>query len=122
MIEDRKGFLTNTFTLRGNATKLGYERGAAEDGGVFWEYNKTFRSTGLVAVVAFSGNCLPEENVPAALTDLSFMKFQNNTRRHQKVKLTEVPPVLLSECWNDYHEMVAKTVYDKDWEKKMPWM
>ena len=50
-ITDRKGWVTETFKLRGVATKLGYERGMAEDGGWFHEYRKSFQGAGVTAVV-----------------------------------------------------------------------
>ncbi|WP_368186499.1 DUF4132 domain-containing protein [Aestuariibius sp. HNIBRBA575] len=121
-IEDRKGWITDTFTFRGASTKLGYERGEALDGGYFNEFIKTFRSAGLCAVIEFSGNCLPEENVAAAQIHLEFVKLHGAGRRGRAVPLSEVPPVLLSECWNDYRDMVAKGSFDPEWEKKMPWM
>lgn len=121
-IEDRKGWLTDTFTFRGAATKLGYERGEAMDGGYFNEYTKGFLSAGVIAVIEFSGNCLPEENVPAAMMSLSFEKYTAGRRTGTAMKLVDVPPVLLSECWNDYRAAVAKAAFDEKWEKKMPWM
>ncbi|MES0828364.1 DUF4132 domain-containing protein [Ruegeria sp. SCP11] len=121
-IEDRLGWVTDTFTFRGSSTRLGYERGEALDGGYFNEYVKTFRSAGLCAVIEFSGNCLPEENVAAAQMHLEFVKLHGSGRRGRAVPLADVPPVLLSECWNDYREMVAKGSFDPDWEKKMPWI
>ncbi len=121
-IDDRKGWVTDTFTMRGAAARLGYERGEAMDGGYFNEYTKSFRSAGLCAVIEFSGNCLPEENVAAAAIHLEFAKMLGNNRRSRAVPLAEVPPVLLSECWNDYRALVAKGAYDPEWEKKMPWM
>ncbi|SMX27349.1 hypothetical protein TRP8649_01453 [Pelagimonas phthalicica] len=121
-IEDRKGWVTDTFSFRGASSKLGYERGEALDGGYFNEYVKTFRSAGLCAVIEFSGNCLPEENVAAAQISLEFVKLLGNNRRGRAMPLSDVPPVLLSECWNDYRDMVAKGAFDPDWEKKMPWM
>ncbi|WP_299719207.1 DUF4132 domain-containing protein [uncultured Tateyamaria sp.] len=118
-IVDRKGWVTETFALRGTATKLGYERGQAEDGGWFYDYQKAFKGAGLTATVAFSGNYLPEENRNAALMSLAFEKI--GTRSGQKVKLSEVPPVLLSECWNDFHAMAANASFDPDWEKNVLW-
>ncbi len=118
-IVDRKGWVTETFALRGAATKLGYERGQAEDGGWFYYYHKPFKGVGITATIEFTGNFLPEENRKAALISLSFEKSQ---RRHgQKVKLSDVPPVLLSECWNDFHAMAAKAQYDSDWQKNTQW-
>ncbi len=121
-IKDRHGWVTDTFTFRGVASKLGYERGEALDGGYFNEYVKNFRSAGLCAVIEFSGNCLPEENVAAAQMYLSFHKIMGKGRRGRAVPLGEVPGVLLSECWNDYRDMVAKGSYDPEWMKKMPWI
>jgi len=120
-IEDRKGWVTDAFTIRGAATKLGYERGPALDGGFFNEYRKSFMSAGLAAVVEFTGNSLPEQNVPAALKTLKFEKAAGPGRYGGAVKLSEVPPVLLSECWNDYRAMAAKAAYDPNWETKSPW-
>jgi hypothetical protein len=121
-IEDRKGWVTDTFTFRGAATKLGYERGETMDGGYFSEYTKGFLSAGVIAIIEFSGNCLPEENVPAAMMSLSFENYRAGRRSGKVMKLVDVPPVLLSECWNDYRAIVAKAAFDETWEKKMPWM
>ncbi len=121
-IDDRKGWVTDTFTFRGAATKLGYERGEAMDAGYFYEYLKTFQSAGLVAVIEFSGNCLPEENVPAAMLKLTFQRYSSGRLQGSPLKLSDVPPVLLSECWNDYRSIVANGAFDENWEQKMPWM
>jgi HEAT repeat protein len=121
-IADRKGWLTDAFTIRGAASKLGYERGPALDGGFFNEYRKSFQSAGMDAVIEFSGNSLPEQNVPASIIQLRFERRNPQSNRSGgAVKLGDVPPVLLSECWNDYHAMAAKGVYDAEWEKKSPW-
>lgn len=121
-IMDRKGWVTDTFTVRGAANKLGYERGESLDGGYFNEYIKIFKGANLSAVIEFSGNCLPEENVAAALISLRFDRLNKRMTRGSSVELKDVPPVLLSECWNDYYAMSKTAVFDKDWEKKMPWM
>jgi len=122
IIEDRKGWVSDTFTVRGVAAKLGYDRGEAMDGGYFNEYTKSFRSAGVIAVIEFSGNCLPEENVAAAMISLSFEKTSLRRGRGGALKLDAVPPVLLSECWNDYHAMAAKGAYDENWKNNMPWI
>ncbi|MDX8350247.1 DUF4132 domain-containing protein [Cognatiyoonia sp. IB215446] len=119
LIEDRKGWVLETFQIRGVATKLGYERGAAEDGGWFYEYRKGFTGVGLTAVVSFTGNWLPEENRPAALISLGFEK--DTSRMRQTVPLKDVPEVLLSECWNDFHAMAEKGSFDPKWEKTCQW-
>lgn len=111
-LDDLKGHMTDTFTFRGVATKRGYTRGAAEDGGCFYEYTKQFGSAGLVAVLGFTGSYLPEENVACATTTLSFR------RGRRAVALGEVPEILLAECYGDYQAMAALGPFDADWEKK----
>ncbi len=120
-ISDRKGWITDTFTFRGNATKLGYQRGEAMDGGYFSNYFKTFSAATIFVDIAFSGNGVPEENVTAVMFDLSFHRLSSNGRAGKQLPLKEVPPVLLSECWNDYYDIVAKASFDPQWEKKSPW-
>lgn len=120
-ITDRLGWVTDAFTIRGAASKLGYERGQAEDGGWFHEYSKPFQSAGIRAVIEFTGNSLPEENIAAALTELYFVNAKTRGRRGAKMKLSDVPPVLLSECWNDYHDMASKAKFDAKWESTTQW-
>jgi hypothetical protein len=119
-IDDRLGWLGDTFKLRGAFTKLGYQRGSAEDGGVFLEYKKEYTGAGLTVVIEFSGNSLPEENLPAALKTLWFRSADGYY--HTGVALDKVPPVLLAEAYGDYHAVAAVcSGYDPEWEKKMPW-
>jgi hypothetical protein len=118
-IDDRLGWTSDTFTLRGAFGKLGYARGSAEEGGVFFEYFKDFTSAGLRVRIEFSGSSLPEENMPAALKTLGFVRLGG---RGGDVVLGKVPPVLLAEAWGDYHAVAAACQgYDPDWERKMPW-
>lgn len=121
LIDDRKGWLTDAFTIRGAAAKLGYERGGSMDGGFFNEYRKPFTSAGLAAVIEFTGNSLPEQNIPAALVMLRFERATGPGQYSGAMMLGDVPPVLLSECWNDYHAMSAKAKFDPEWEKKAQW-
>ncbi len=122
-ITDRKGWLIETFKLRGVATRLGYARGQAEDGGWFLVYQKPFDVLGLTAVIEFTGSSLPEENRGAALVALRFVKQRKGWLRWDDgVPLSSVPPVLLSETWNDLHDMAAAgTGFDAEWEKKSGW-
>ena len=117
-IDDRRGWLTDTFTVRGRATKRGYQRGPAEDGGWFCTYTKSFASAGLDVVIEFTGNTLPEENVAAAVRALT---FRATSRRRSDVALAEVPPVLLAEAYADYLHVAAGGSFDADWEKKCQW-
>jgi hypothetical protein len=120
-----QGYLSDSFTLRGLFTKLGYQRGEAEDGGFFYYYQKEFASLGLRAVIQFTGNCLPEENVAAALTTLGFTRLSSERQwfnEQDQVRLKEVPPILLSEVLADYKALADKSGgYDAEWQKKIPW-
>jgi len=126
-IVDFRGHLLTTFRLRSRATKLGWIRGDAEDGGCFAMYHKPFRSQRVDAVVEFTGSYLPEEDIPAAIRELYFVPIKpqedaSSSWNPNKRKLGKVPPVLVSECYNDVREMAAEgTGFDPDWEKKGLW-
>lgn len=115
-IEDRKGWLTDTFTLRGKAAKAGFDRGEVVDGGSFFEYVKDFRSAGIHVVLEFTGSYLPEENIPAAIVKMVF--FKRGGSRSSGLPLSQVPPMVLSEAWNDLYEIASVAAFDKDWESK----
>jgi hypothetical protein len=118
-IVDRQGHMTTTFALRGSAAKLGYQRGQGEDGGVFTVYQKRFESAGVTAVVEFTGSALPEQNVACALRTLIFMRAGGGRGSGKVLPLAKVPPVLLSEAWNDYQALAATgTGFDPQWERK----
>ncbi len=122
VIDDRLGWISDSFTLRGAFTKLGYQRAAAEDGGFFYQYTKRFESVGIAVVLEFSGNCLPEENVPAALKTLSFEDATSKSWSDRTIALNKVPPVLLAEAYADYLAVAQACVgFDAEWEKKMRW-
>lgn len=119
-IGDRLGWTSDTFTLRNAFGKLGYQRGSAEDGGVFFEYTKDFAAIGIRVAIEFSGSQLPEENMPAALKSLSFLPLSARSG-HGPLQLDKVPPILLAEAWGDYHTVAASCAFDPEWERKMPW-
>ncbi|TFT47214.1 DUF4132 domain-containing protein, partial [Proteus mirabilis] len=121
-VEDRKGWITDTFTLRGILTKMGYQRGPAEDGGSFSHYYKFFSSLNYYVNIGFSGSYVPEENIPAVLFDLSFEKDQQNYWDRNNIELKQVPPILLAESYADYLKVAeACAGFDPEWEKKTPW-
>lgn len=118
-ISDCEGYLLEAFALRGRALKLGYTRGAAEDGGWFYSYDKPFPTLGMEAVIEFTGNGLPEENRTVALRKLYFRCRQGERWQYSELPLAEVPPVLLAECWNDLRNLAATgSGFDPDWQKK----
>ncbi|HEY3529330.1 MAG TPA: DUF4132 domain-containing protein [Nocardioides sp.] len=116
-IGDFSGHVLEAFSLRGRATKLGYTRGQAEDGGWFFTYDKRFPTLGIIATIGFTGNGLPEENRTVALTRLSFRRETEG--RSVELTLGDVPAVLVSECWHDMRLIAAEgTGFDPDWQKK----
>ncbi|MEN3747959.1 DUF4132 domain-containing protein [Sphingomonas sp. HF-S3] len=119
-ISDREGWMIESFKLRGAATRLGYQRGQAQDGGWFLTYEKTYREAGLLVEIEFTGSPLPEENRPTALQSISFRKVRAGASGGGgQVALGDVPPVLLAECWRDLHDIAGKgTGFDPEWQKK----
>ncbi len=120
-----EGYMIEAFTLRGAAGKLGWNRGEAQDGGWFGDYRKRFPTLGLDAVLLFTGNGLPEENVVVALRGLAFEAVSDEKetwRGAQPLRLRDVPRVLLSEAWNDLRLIGEQgSGYDPDWQKKCWW-
>jgi len=120
-LSEFEGHLLEAFKFRGRANKLGYTHGQAQDGGWFFEYHKRFSTLGLQATIEFTGNGLPEENRTVALTHLHFDRLAAGQPGggQEKLLLSEVPPVLLSECWNDIRTIAAEGPgFDPGWEKK----
>ena len=122
-ITDRLGWLIKTFELRSIAGKLGYVRGQPGDAGSFNTYVKAFDALQITAFVEFTGSSLPEENRTAALKSLFYAKGKGANMRHgQRLPLSKVPAVLLSETWNDLHAMAeAGDGFAEDWEDRSEW-
>ncbi len=118
VIDDRLGWLTDSFTIRGVLTKLNYERDTAEDGGCFYGYHKYFGSLGIYINIEFSGSMLPEENIPAVLYNLYFSNKKGFKDR--AIALDKLPKVLLTEGYADYMA-VAKVCsgFDPNWKDKL---
>jgi hypothetical protein len=117
-LTDFTGHLLEAYALRGRAGKLGYTRGQSEDAGWFYTYEKRFPTLGIMAVVSFTGNPLPEENRLVALKELSFRR-ETSDWRYAELALGDVPAVLVSECWQDMRLLAAEgTGFDPAWEKK----
>ncbi|MFD0928688.1 DUF4132 domain-containing protein [Methylophilus glucosoxydans] len=118
-IDDFEGHLIEAYSLRNRALKLGYTRGAAEDGGWFMTYEKRFIDLGVTSVIEFTGNPLPEENRTVALLSMYFANSQSKGWERDRLALHKIPKVLLSESYNDMRLISAEgSGYDKDWQKK----
>ncbi len=119
-----EGHVLKAADIRRKSTALGYERGPFEGHMWFQLYRKRFDSLGLEAIIHFTGTRPDEEN-PVAIRTLSFAPL--DPERHSDypaecVALGEVPPVLLSECWNDLRSIAAEgSGLDPDWKKKLGW-
>lgn len=122
LIDEFKGYVTDTFTLRGLLTKMGYKRASIEDGGSFDRYFKSYDSLGMSAVITFSGSYVPEENIPAVLYELCFETKQSYSWNTSYVALTDVNPILLAESYAEYKSVAdATSGFDPEWEKKTLW-
>lgn len=118
-IDAFEGHLIEAFALRNRALKLGYTRGATEDGGWFMTYEKRFPTLGLLAIIEFTGNPLPEQNRTVALINLSFSSSQGEPWQRGAMPLADVPTVLLSECYNDLRLIAGDgSGFDPEWRKK----
>jgi len=122
-IAEFQGYLINSYKLRSRTTKLGYIRGSAEDGGWFYTYHKPFPGLKMQAVIEFTGNVLPEEERTVALRRLYFTKLHDDSEdqhaySHREIRLSQIPAVMLSECWNDFKQLADDgSGFDPDWEK-----
>ena len=118
-LEDRQGWLMSNFKLRSAAKKCGYDRGMIGDGGGYDSYRKAFRGAGLHADLHFTGSYMGADDFDTAIDCMQFTRIdQGNSYHPQPVALKLVPPLLLSEVWNDLHEISKSGAYDPDWKKK----
>ncbi|MBL0888579.1 DUF4132 domain-containing protein [Myceligenerans indicum] len=116
-VTDRRGWLTDSYTVRGRLHARGYRNGEVQDAGWFYEYTKEYPSAGLVAEIEFTGAFMGNENIPAAVKDLTFRK-PGTWGEHGVVPLADVPHVLLAETYADYLDVASAGAYDPDWERK----
>jgi hypothetical protein len=117
VIETRKGWLSDSFTIRGRATKLGYVRSQAEDAGWFDAYRKEYATLGLTVEIEFTGAFLPEENITAAVRQLVFRRHGTWGERG-RLAIKDVPKALLAVSYRDYLTVADGGAFDPDWEKK----
>ena len=111
-IDDHRGWFSDSFAIRGRATKRGYVRGAGEDGGWFNYYYKDLPGAGLRVVIEFTGSIVVEEKIPAAVEQLLFQ------RAERTLPLGDVPPILLAESYADYVYIAEAGAFDPEWEAK----
>ncbi|WP_141675356.1 DUF4132 domain-containing protein, partial [Gilliamella apicola] len=120
IIDDRLGWLTDSFTLRDVLKKLGYERDNAEDGGYFYGYYKYFDTLNIYINIEFSGSMLPEENIPVVLYNLYFSNKKGI--KDSAIALDKLPKVLLAEGYANYMAVAnAGSGFDPNWKDKLIW-
>ncbi|GHH66344.1 DUF4132 domain-containing protein [Promicromonospora soli] len=117
VIDTRKGWLSDSFTIRGRATKLGYVRSQAEDAGWFSAYCREYPTLGITVEIEFTGAFLPEENITAAVSELVFRRTGTWGERGL-FAIKDVPKVLLAVSYRDYLTVADGGAFDPDWEKK----
>ncbi|WP_342075760.1 DUF4132 domain-containing protein [Yoonia sp. SS1-5] len=116
-LTDREGWMMTTFKLRTAAKKAGYDRAPIGDGGGFDAYRKEFRGSQIWADLYFTGSYVSEDDIPAAIKHMQFTRM-NDGGGARALTLSKVPPLLLSEVWNDLHEIAKSGAFDADWESK----
>ncbi|MFB8229602.1 DUF4132 domain-containing protein [Cellulosimicrobium sp. NPDC055967] len=119
-IDDHRGWFSDSFSIRGRATKRGYTRSQAEDAGWFSAYTKSFASAGVVVQIEFTGSFVPEENIAAAVTALTFERTARGSGRGT-ARIADLPPVLVAEAYRDYVAVAEAGAFDPDWERKSQW-
>ena len=120
IIDDRLGWLTDSFTLRSILTKLGYGRDDIEFRGCFYGYHKYISSLNIYINIEFSGSMVPEENIPAVLYYIYFSKKKGFI--HRAIALDKLPKVLLAEGYANYRAVAnACSGFDPNWKDKLIW-
>ncbi len=110
IIDDRK--------LRSVAARLGYELGPGEDAGMVSIVARRFRSAGLQANIGVCGLFATTMNQDVAIESLSFSALGSRDR----VKLVDVPDVLLAETLADVDDVVnAGDGIRDDWKQHVGW-
>ncbi len=113
-IADHRGWLSDSFAIRGRAAKRGFVRPESRDNGWFDRYVKEYPSLGVTVEIGFTGSTVPEENIPAAVTELAFRR----SGRPGPVRVADLPAVLVAASYQDYVTVARAGGFDPDWEKK----
>jgi hypothetical protein len=118
-ITDREGHMVALAKLHRVIGKLGYVQ---EDGEFAAICRKSFPMAGCVALIDFVGGQLPQSAAPCALVGLRFERLAADRTRPETLRLSAVPPILLSEAWNDFHAIAAAgSGFDPAWRMKARW-
>lgn len=67
--------------------------------------------------IEFTGSFVPEENIAAAVTALTFERTGRGSGRGT-ARIADLPPVLVAEAYRDYVAVAEAGAFDPDWERK----
>lgn len=114
-----QGWMTDAFSLRELLSLRGYRIWDTNYEGFFDTYAKTFHALDISVFVEFSGNFMPEDNVPVALKAMYFKHWAEPQGGDYVMPLDLVPPVLLAEAYAEFGNIAAGcTGFDPAWETK----
>jgi hypothetical protein len=114
VIADRKGWCLPFKALRAAMLGAGYVRGPVGDGPSFCQWRRSWGGLGLYSEIGFSGMSLPERDLEVAISSLSFHRSDDDEDA-APLPLASLPPVLLSECWNDYRAVAGQGSFSQRW-------
>lgn len=117
IVNNYKGWLTDSITIRNILTKRGYKPDYQSD---FIEendcvdcYSKYYSNINLYANIQFSGYHISEENISVEYYVLSFSRKKGN--RKSKVDANHILPILLAESFADYMAVAnVSSKFDSD--------
>jgi len=113
IMDDFKGYMLGRFALKNNLFKYGWGRGAVEDAGCFYYYDKSY-SDGTYVSLDFLGDYVGnyDDNMEVPVYDI------NVSKNGKKLKIFELSPRLYSELYYELKKITDKgSGFNKDWEK-----
>ncbi|MCL2090514.1 MAG: DUF4132 domain-containing protein [Micrococcales bacterium] len=112
-IDDHLGWLSDTTAIRQHAVRRGFPRGR-EYYAHFYEYEKAIPGTDISVIIEFTGSYVraytTEQHSTAAVERLTFRRCGTT------MKISEVPPIILAEAYDDYVYVAEAGTFDPDWE------
>jgi hypothetical protein len=112
-LDDFKGFMLGRFALKNNLFKHGWSRGAVEDAGCYYYYDKVY-GDGTFVSLDFLGDYVGnyDDNKEVPIYDIKLNKNGKN------LKISEIPPRLYSELYYELKKVTEKgSGFNAEWEK-----
>jgi hypothetical protein len=116
VIADRLGWSMAYPALRSFMMGAGYARGPIDDGPAFSVWRRAWGGLDLYSEISFSGMAMPERDEVVGLGRLTFHRTGDDSAA---IPLASLPPVLLAECWNDYHGAAALGAPSQHWQAEL---